>query len=135
GLDWNEVIKSVATQKKRNLQILKWVKMNPHRKILIFCIRKEMQAIPLMELLKQNGEDCSLMIGSTRHYSQTRVVIATIKKLGKGFDGKMSCVEIFDGHHYDMLILAWTVKDAEQLFGRAERADFPVVVDMVDEFS
>lgn len=135
GLDWSEVIRSVSTQKKRNLQILQWVKMNPKRKILIFCIRKEMQAEPLMELLKSHGEDSSLMIGNTRHYSQTRIVIATIGKLGKGFDGKMSCIEKFDGKHYDMLILAWTVKDAEQIFGRGERADFPVVVDMVDDFS
>jgi superfamily II DNA or RNA helicase len=133
GTDWNSLIKSVCYNPTRNQMILSMVQNNPTHKILILCA--EVQHVNLLcEALRQMGESVDTMAGNKNSYSDSRVLVGTISKIGTGFDEKTACPD-FNGIRINMLILATSIKKAallEQTVGRVFRSDLPVVCDFVD---
>ena len=133
GLDWSSLTRWFSTCEDRNKMILSLVKNNPSHKILILTL--ELKHVSLLhELLQQENESVDYFAGSRKTYSDSRVLIGTISKIGTGFDEKTSCPN-FNGKRIDMLILCSSVKKAsllEQSVGRVFRADMPIIIDLVD---
>lgn len=124
-VDWNSVIESQSSSVERNLQIIKMVKYFKDRYILILCKRIS-QAEWLIDRLSQEGEDVTSLIGIKRSFNtESRVLVATIQKVGCGFNHPK----------LNMLIMA---TDAEEYFiqylGRVMRTQEgePMIVDMLD---
>jgi len=81
------------------------------------------------------GESVDSMAGTKSTYSDSRILVGTISKIGTGFDEKTACPN-FNGVRINMLILCTSIKKAsllEQSIGRVFRAEMPVVIDLVDD--
>lgn len=132
--DWISLIKSLAYNQTRNEMIISLVKNNPHHKIMILCA--EVQHVELLHnLLIEQKESVDSMAGNKNKYSDSRILVGTISKIGTGFDEKTACPD-FNGIRINMLILCTSIKKASQLeqsIGRVFRAEMPVVIDLVDD--
>jgi len=132
--NWSSINKNLADNQQRNDLILQIVKINPHFKVLILVWRSD-HALALAELFKANQIVTAVMTSNFKTYSDSRVLIGTINKLGTGFDEKMACPD-FQGQRINLLILVGSTKSTtllEQLAGRVFRSEMPHIVDIVDE--
>jgi len=121
ALDWNYLVNDLAVNEERHHQILKIVQENPREYITLFSGRV-VQSKALFELLKKNGEDVDIFIGSTKIWRKdARVLIVGIKKGGVGMNDELRT----------MCLLASDVTDVRQLEGRI-RGKFCLIYDMVD---
>jgi len=75
-----------------------------------------------------------LMVGNKKTYKNCGILIGTLSKMKVGFDGEKACID-FDGKNFDLLLNTMSVKDVEQLAGRIQRCNRPIIVDFVDKFS
>jgi len=132
--DWTSLIKYICYNEDRNRMILSLVKNNPQYKIMILCA--EVRHVELLcESLREMGESVDSMAGTKSTYSDSRILVGTISKIGTGFDEKTACPN-FNGVRINMLILCTSIKKAsllEQSIGRVFRAEMPVVIDLVDD--
>jgi superfamily II DNA or RNA helicase len=134
-LDWSDFTLKQAISEERNDQVLGLIKAHPDYKILILTWRSERHVLPLFKYLKSHGIDCDYMSGTKKTYRDSRVLVGTIQKIGTGFDEKAAC-ENFNGMRINMLIKLGSTASSElleQVAGRAFRAEFPVIVDFVDD--
>lgn len=135
-LNWSELVKTLATDPYRNQLILDLVKAHPERKIMILTgLISHTQE--LCKKLREMGEIADYMSGTKKSYSDSRVLVGTISKIGTGFDEKTACPD-FNGVRIDMLILVTSIKKLstlEQSVGRVFRAQSPIVFDFVDNNS
>jgi superfamily II DNA or RNA helicase len=133
GIDWDKMMKYFNQHPIRNQLILSIIQQNKSHKILLLTGYKE-QAKILLEALRQQGESVDYMIGTKKTYSDSRILIGTISKIGTGFDEESACAN-FNGIRLDLLILCTSIKNAarlEQSVGRVFRAEFPTFIDLVD---
>lgn len=134
GLDWQAVKNSLLTKEDVIKLICDWVTINPHKKILIYCVEtKQIKAI--QEELKIRGDDCQTFYEKDSTYDECRVLISMDKKCQLGFDDATTCRN-YGGRRIDMIILGWTTKSPaaiEQLVGRM-RIDNGVMIDIVHNF-
>lgn len=133
GLDFNALLKALVTSEYRNQLILSLIKQNPQRKILVLTRLKDHISI-LYQGIKNMGETVDYFAGNKKTYSDSRILLGTISKIGTGFDEKTACPN-FGGQRIDMLILGTSIKDLallEQSVGRIFRAEMPAVIDLVD---
>ena len=130
-VDWGKIVDWLVVHPERNRKILEIVKANPTYTIAIMTTRVP-HAEQLYEMLKATGESVGIMCGSRRTYTNCRVLIGTISKVGVGFDQKAACAD-FDGKRINLLIVAVSTKQIEQIAGRAFRADNPHIVHIVDD--
>ncbi len=131
--NWNLIEESIAECQERNKMIAYLCKIRPFDKILILCKRRSQADNILGEISKLNIKAETYM-GSDRKYKDTKVLVCTVQKAGIGFDAKSSC-EIEDAEHFNLLIMASSVKEIEQNSGRVFRADIPEIIDIVDDYS
>ncbi len=134
GPDYNAMMNSLLENKIRNDIIISLVEENKDFKILILSRYKNI-LINLKDILSSKGESVDIFAGNKKTYSDSRVLLGTIKKIGTGFDEKNACAD-FNGIRINMLIMITSIKDLallEQCVGRAFRADCPTIVDLVDK--
>lgn len=134
--DFTELEKTLASNEERNQIILDIVSHLPDRKILI-CTKLYDHALLLRDMLLELGEDVDLYAGQKNKYFDSRILCATYKKAGRGFDEESFCDD-FNGIRLDSLILGTPFKShtqLEQLCGRVFRAHVPEIYDLVDECS
>lgn len=132
-MDWSKMIKSVVNHDIRNKMIVSLCQQNINEKILVFS-RLQDHVKLLHSMLEANGVKTDWMCGVKKNYKDSRVLVATIDKLGTGFDEQNSCPD-FSGMRITMVILTVSVKGmipVTQLFGRGLRSDFPKFIDLVD---
>lgn len=129
--DWNEIVKWLVENQKRNEMIVDWVVKNPTRKIAILTTRTSHVDV-LYQMLLERGESVGVLYKNITKYSHCRVLVGTESKMGTGFDEKANCDD-FDGHRIDMLLLTVSGKQCEQKAGRSFRADRPHIIHLVDE--
>ena len=135
-LDWAALVRTLAFEPYRNSLILSMITNNPTRKIVILTGLID-HVNYLVKAISDMGEKVDSMAGNKKTYSDSRILVGTIQKIGTGFDEKTACPD-FNGVRIDMLILVTSVKKLstlEQSVGRVFRAEFPVVVDFVDNNS
>lgn len=133
-LDFNAMLKSCVTSGHRNNIILGLIQSNPDRKILCLTRLKEHIDI-LLPQIKALGEKVDYFAGNKKTYSDSRVLLGTISKIGTGFDEKNACKD-FGGQRINMVILMTSIFDRnllEQNVGRGFRSDDPIVIDLVDD--
>lgn len=133
-MDWGKVVNDLCNDPIRNGYVLGLVKNNPEFKICILTWRKE-HAFNLHQWLTDMGEKAAVMAGKTKTYSDSRVLVGTVSKIGTGFDEQNACLD-FAGERINMLILLGTTKSEqllEQTLGRAFRADLPHIIVFTDD--
>ena len=133
-LDWSRLVRDLCEDPKRNELALGMVKSNPDYKICILTWSKP-HAFHLQQLLTSEGIQAAVMAGNRKTYSDSRVLVGTISKIGTGFDEQNACLD-FQGERINMLIMMGTTKSEpllEQTLGRAFRAELPHIVIFVDQ--
>lgn len=130
---WKHLLDKQTKSVHRNVLVVKLVKYLSDRKICILTARKKM-AMLIKELLIEEGEDVATMISNQDSYSDSRILIGTISKIGTGFDEKSACPD-FNGKRIDCLI-HMTSNKSEPVFaqtvGRGLRSNNLKVFTIVD---
>lgn len=133
--NWNELVNLMCEDIYRNTLIIELIKTYyTKHKILILTARKN-HVLLLHKLISELGIKCDYMTGKKKAYSDSNVLIGTIKKIGTGFDEESAC-EDFDGIRISRLILAVSIKKKsllEQVAGRVFRSDFPELDYLIDD--
>ena len=135
--DWSKVTLAQSTSAERNMLIYSAIIHNRDKKILVLTWRKEEHVLPLYHWFKNMGLDVDYMAGTKKTYKDSKVLIGTIAKIGRGFDEKAAC-DNYNGTRINLLILVGStrsVKLLEQVAGRVFRDDFPQIIHFVDECS
>lgn len=126
SLNWGAILESQATDVTRNEMIVKIIKSQPERVILVITKRVE-QANYLVSRLIEEKEDVTSLIGSNQEYDKkSRILVGTNSKVGVGFDHP----------RLNTLILATDILDYFlQCLGRIFRSkdSDAVVYDLVDD--
>lgn len=132
GIQWDSVQEEYDNMDERNLLILSLIMNNPKEKILVLTLHTK-HARNLHSWLHEYGEKAALMCDSIKGYKDSRVLIGTFAKMGRGFDEETACQD-WNGIRLRLLILAASTKQIEQFAGRVFRAESPVVFHLVDNF-
>ena len=125
-VDYSDLQKQIAAHKRRNKAIVKDALSRPNSKTLIFT-RTKPHVMTLYKMLKKAKANVDWMAGTKEKYNNCQYLVATIAKLGTGFD-EATCCEDYDGVPRDRLIITATMKlksQITQVFGRVFRADNP----------
>lgn len=133
--DWDAMVKEIQANEERNDIIVKVVEAFPESKILI--LTSEKSHVQYLHERISSIEPCDFLMGNKKGYQDTRVLIGTVSKLGRGFDEKAFCPDI-GGDRIDLLIMCSSYRSVtviEQTTGRAFRSNFPQVVHLRDNNS
>lgn len=134
GTDWNDLKSLLVTNPLRNEFIIDLVNRNPTFKIIVLTLSKP-HAFYLSEEMNRRGINADVLAGTKKMYNDSRVLVGTMSKIGTGFDESTFCKD-FKGRKSDMMILCGSTKNQgnlEQFTGRVFRADFPTIIDLVDD--
>jgi len=130
------LMNDVFENSKRNDIVLKLVKDNLDRKIIIVGYRKEHCKFLYEELVKR-GFDTSLYYDKNKTYKDAKILIVSYSKVSTGFDEKNKAEDFMN--HSDMMIdLSSHAKKGpmQQIIGRIMRTDkIPYVVFLNDRNS
>jgi superfamily II DNA or RNA helicase len=132
--DWSQLVKDLSEDPLRNAMIFDMVERNIDHKIMILTWHKD-HARFLKDTLEKRGTSVDILIGNKNTYRDSRVLVGTLSKIGTGFDEQMSAVD-WSGKRSNLMILTGSTKsiqNLDQFTGRVFRADFPTIVDMVDD--
>lgn len=133
-VDWNHLLNSLCDHEERNSYIIDFVKNNLEFKILILTWRKS-HAKLLHSKLNSMGIKTAIMAGTTTTYSDSKVLVGTISKIGTGFDEKSACPD-FGGERINLLLMVGSSKSEniiDQTVGRVFRSTDPYVVFFFDD--
>jgi superfamily II DNA or RNA helicase len=122
---WGDVVQYLSVSEQRNKLIVKIVKSNGDKTIMIMC-KLTKHCDELARLIREENIIVTVMKGTDKEYDKTaKVLISTFSKLGVGFDDS----------RLDMLILASSVKEVEQYAGRLRYSPGKdrVIYDLVDD--
>lgn len=134
GTSFDGICKGLAGCQVRNLMIVDIVLSNPHRKFIILT-RLADHVTLLEQYMNYYGVVCGTLYRNKSTYSDSRVLIGTVPKMGTGFDEENVCDD-FKGVKADVLILAHSVKKwqlFEQVRGRVMRSIAPIVIWLNDK--
>jgi len=133
--NWNKLVTMMCEDPERNNLIIELVKAHVNKdKILILTTRKE-HVLLLHGLISALGIKCDYMTGTKKTYSDSNVLVGTIKKIGTGFDEESACAD-YNGIRIARLILVVSIKSVallEQVAGRVFRSQFPEIDYLVDD--
>ena len=135
GVVYDSLLAELDKMTERNSMIIETVLDNLDQKILILTYHvdhAEKLHAWLSHYLQPLGKNVSLLAKNIKTYSDAPVMVATLKKAGRGFDEEQKCVD-WNGERFNMLILASSTMKIEQVAGRVFRADVPLIIDFVDD--
>lgn len=133
-LDHSDYLTKYSQSEIRN-NIICDIACNYKDRKMILLTERLQHANTLYGLLTARGEKVAILAGSIQTYSDSRILIGTISKIGTGFDEKNACPD-FAGVRIDFCIICSSIKSPtrlEQCVGRAFRSESPVVFHLVDE--
>jgi len=133
--NWSELVNMMCGDEERNNIILDLIKKYANTdKILVLTTRQE-HVYQLHKMILALGIKCDYMTGIKKSYSDSTVLVASIKKVGTGFDEESAC-EDFNGIRINRLILPVSIKSVsllEQVAGRVFRSQFPEIDYLIDD--
>lgn len=132
--NWSKLVSDLSEDPLRNSFIIDLVERNLHNKIMILTWNQS-HVYLLQEILRNRGISVDILVGTKSTYKDSKVLIGTISKIGTGFDEAMACPD-WGGERSNMLILTGSTKSLqglEQFTGRVFRAEFPTIIDFVDD--
>ncbi len=135
SLIWDIYQKSVINNPDRINQILEFITQNvSSHKILVLS-----SLTPIIDKLKESllaqNIKCATLMRDQSSYEDSKVLLGTIAKVGRGFDEQNFC-EDFSGIRINLLLLTTTFQSSTlyvQTIGRVMRSSNPIVVHMVDD--
>lgn len=133
GLDWSYVVETLSTNPRRNSLVVE-IARTANCKTLVLTERVP-HAQLLHGLFVSAGFRTDYLAGKKSTYSDSKVLIGTVSKIGTGFDERAACQD-FGGERISLLILLLSTKSKtriEQSVGRVFRSENPRVVHFVDE--
>lgn len=128
GVDYGALCKDLATNEIYNSVIVGIIKANPNRKYILLT-RLVPHAKLLKKLLENEGITSDTLVGTQKKYTDSKVLIGTLSKIGVGFD-EATASDTFAGRKSDTLILCHSVKQIpnfEQYRGRVMRVENPII--------
>jgi superfamily II DNA or RNA helicase len=131
---WSGIIKQQVESQERNNVVYSLVDKLLNDKICILTSEVLHSEIIFNEL-KEKGHDVSIMSGKRKTYSDSRILVGTVSKIGTGFDEETCCPD-FKGVRIKILILVSSNKSEgiiEQILGRSFRAEDPSIYSLVDD--
>lgn len=131
--DWTAMSETVANIEERNIIIRNLCLLHRDDKVFVPCKRK-MHVEILVDMLRAVGEDVSTYYDTNKTYFDAHILIATVAKAGRGYDDKQVS-SAFDGRRFDVEIMTLTMKDPDQLIGRALRGKYLRLYVLVDNNS
>ena len=132
--DWAKLVRDLCEDPKRNAYIIDLVENNLNHKIMILTWNVN-HAYFLTDMLKSRGITSDVLAGNKNTYKDSQVLVGSIGKLSTGFDEGTSCPD-WGGQRSNMMILTGSTKSLqglEQMTGRVFRAEFPTIIDLVDD--
>lgn len=132
--NWAQLVKDHCEHPLRNAYIIDLIEQNPNHKIMVLTWNKQHVNL-LYEVLKKRGISVDTVCGNKGNFIDSQVLVGTISKMGTGFDAKNVATN-WQGRQFNMAIITGSTKSIpliKQMRGRAFRAEFPVIIDMVDE--
>lgn len=133
GLDWSHVVETLSLNPRRNQLVLD-IARTADCKTLVLTERVP-HAQLLHEMFVSAGFRTDYLAGKKSTYSDSRILIGTVSKIGTGFDERAACSD-FGGERISLLILLLSTKSKtriEQSVGRVFRSEYPRVVHFVDD--
>lgn len=131
--DWTGLVGRLCNDEQRNSFLIDIIRLNVNHKIVVLTARQK-HVIQLNKSLGNLGIKSDFLTGKKDEYKNSTVLVGTVKKIGTGFDEKMSCPD-FDGINIDLLVIAISIKSEsllQQVIGRAFRAQFPSIIALYD---
>lgn len=131
--NFSQLVGDLCNHSLRNSMILTLTQIFKDNKIAILTGRKS-HANYLTTYLRQQNESVDSLFGTQKSYTDSRILVGTVPKMGTGFDEKSFC-PTFDGKRIDLLIMCVSTKSAsvlEQVAGRVFRAHLPTIIDISD---
>jgi len=134
SLDWSALVEDLSNSEERNKHILTLATKDKNAKVIILASRKK-HVEDLQKLFLEADEKVQTLYGKKSNYSNCRILIGTVSKMGTGFDEENLCLE-FDGRKADILIICASFKDKSlltQVAGRIFRSETPLIYHLVDD--
>jgi hypothetical protein len=137
GVQYESILNALNVNTDRNNLILKLIIKNIDHKMMWLFFHKD-QVYKMADLTKKCFQ--ALNINKTvstytgddkKKYENADVLFATASKAGTGFDELGGCNN-WDGRRISLLGLGYSTLKPEQLVGRVQRSDLPIVIDLVD---
>jgi hypothetical protein len=129
GLDYTQLVRDLSECEEMNRLVIDIINSNPRHKFMILS-KLTCHAESLSSSLCSEGISSDTMCGDKNNYTDSRVLVGTIKKIGTGFDEENCCLE-FLGEKSNVLILYHSVKSWQsfiQYTGRVCRSSNPYVI-------
>jgi len=130
---WNSIIKQQMNSDERNEIVYRLVSKLASSKICILT-SEVLHSQIIFDKLSETHE-VAIMSGKRKTYSDSRILVGTVSKIGTGFDEEMCCPD-FKGVRIQTLILVSSNKShsiIEQVLGRSFRSDNPEIYSLVDD--
>lgn len=130
---WNEMVKQQMNSIERNEMVYHLLDSFVDKKVCILTMEIDHSDLIYNELKKRNY-NVAIMVGKAKNYSDSKILVGTVSKLGTAFDEE-NCCKDFQGIRIDTLILLTSNKSEgiiEQILGRAFRAQDPEIYSFVD---
>ena len=142
GIIWDSVLSFQSEDVQRNEMIINIIKEYRDRVFLVLCPRV-IQSTYLVRRLQEEHESVTSFVGSQRTYDETaRIIIATDKKCGKGFDHPRLNALILgtdmcgaDPEKNEGTKEGYFIQIIGRIFRTPDNAIIPIVFDLVDNHS
>ena len=132
--NWTQHVNNLCNCGERNQLIIDLITNNLSCKILVLTGRQN-HVLDLHDRMQKLSIKVDYMVGNKKKYSDSNVLIGTVKKLGTGFDERTACLN-FEGFPINLLIIVISIKKTAllaQTSGRCFRSQFPSVICLYDQ--
>lgn len=131
-IQWNTVQRKFDEMEDRLEMILNFYEYNKDKKFLYLTAHKD-HAIKITNKFIERGHDAVCIVGGTKKYKDSDILVGTFSKLSTGFDEENAC-DNWKGKRVEVLVLDASTKQIAQKAGRVFRASTPHVIFPVDNF-
>jgi hypothetical protein len=136
GADWNTLKHSLLYNDKRNEIIIELILIRLEEEYKIMVLSKEVKHVMIIyELLQKANISSDFFCGKKKCYVDSKVLVATAQKAGRGFDEESSCKSWNKKRINCVMIVDYVNNETDiiQWIGRSFRASNPRVDILIDK--
>ncbi len=134
-VSWADIVSQLSENQDRNEMIYNYCKTHHRRYTMVLTVEVD-HVVALHKYFTEQGLDTATIKGNQKKVQLAEYTIATLAKCSRGYDHVAATGVI--GSDIDHIVLVSTRKDhnpLEQIFGRAMRADDPIITMFIDDDS